>query len=668
MAQRLDARSSFDRLLENPCGVGCEPGTPRKVTPLIDHPLRDAAISRGPDGVYYLTGTSATVTPDGTLDFENNDGIWLWKSTDLVRWDDIGQVWSISRDPLRAGFPYFGNPAMWQLSWRASRDPAVPSPVRGMTSPEIRHVQGNFHICYSMNGYGTGLLTSESGRAEGPYRDRGRITRFGGSPSMFEDDDGTVYWVWADGWIARMNSDLSGLDEPARLLGVLPDCEGGTWPLRIGTSGAFLFKADSPGLNHGQYHLVGCEEVSRMGPVLCYDTFIATAESVYGPYKRRDLMVPHGGQSTVFRGPDGRHYATVSGRDEWAALRDKPGVVPLASHPTEPRGDYWWAGAFVKPWYPVTEAGAWSEIDPLITGVSFRDASVLNAPDGYYYLTGTDMGFMKLPPRTTIGVRVWRSRDLKAWEDIGLVWKCDDSAETREGLSRLVAMSKHCPILYDIEMHYLRGTFWIVGCMQTGEHWAQNDGCLILMLRSASGRAEGPYEFHWRGRHDPHLWTPSLLEDDDGTVYIVGGGCGNNVGRLNDELTGLAGPLWEVHPRGTHLVGEGGHLLKIGRKYIHTSALWHGADPYDHAMCRNGRIFSTYDLMYFTADDLKGPWSETRCAAPKCGNARPFRDKEGQWHAPFFGNHFMGPWNQLPGLYPITVHEKDGDVLLEPVR
>ena len=42
--------------------------TPRPATvrPIIDTPLRDPAIGRGPDGIYYLTGTAAAL-PSGVM-------------------------------------------------------------------------------------------------------------------------------------------------------------------------------------------------------------------------------------------------------------------------------------------------------------------------------------------------------------------------------------------------------------------------------------------------------------------------------------------------------------------------------------------------------------------------------------------------------------------------
>ena len=642
----------------------------RQVQPILDTPLRDAAICRGPDGIYYMTGTSATIGRDGKPDFRNNDGIWLWKSADLKKWEPLGQVWSIAR-----GSKEFGSPDAWQLSWRGNLDGPDSKPIRGMTAPEIHFIRGNFYICFSMNGQGTGLLVSESGQAEGPYRSLGRITLWDDDPSMFEDDDGAVYWVWGAGWIARMKDDLTGLAEKPRQLEIEPEAPNSTYPFRIGKGGAFIFKADAPGMKQGRYHLIGYDDIPRMGGVPCRDTMIATAETVYGPYKQRDMMIPHGGQSTVFPGPDGKWCATFNGVDEWAAFRDKPGIVPLEPHATVFGADYWWGGAFIKPFYPVTERGPWGTIEPFVRNINFRDLTVLNAPDGYYYLTGTDMDYSKKdkrPARDQIGIRMWRSKDMKTWEPMGFVWRCDDAPQSREGLSKFLALNINAPITYDIEIHYLKGTYWLVGNMQTGKHWAEKDGMLMLMLRSTSGKAEGPYEWAWKGKHDCELWTPNIFQDDDGSCYIIGGGDGNHVAKLKDDLSDVASEKWRSWPQDNYRMGEGGHLVKIGGKYIHTFRNWHGIPQ--TAMQGHGddyprwRLFSTYDLMYTTADNLKGPWSPSRCLAPRCGNSKPFQDKNGQWHVPFFGDLSPGPWYSLPGAYPVTVRQENGDVILEPVK
>lgn len=651
----------------------CPTGVSRKVEPLFDHPLRDSGITRGPDGVYYLTGTSATTLPDGVLDFENNDGIWLWKSTDLKSWDSLGQVWSIASDTRKYPNPDFGSKSVWQMATHASRDPHVRHPVRGMTAPEIHHVKGGFYVTYSMNGYGCGLLRSKTGKAEGPYEDLGRIVLYGSDPSLFEDGDNGVYYVWGEGWVARMKDDMSGLAEKPRLLEVEPSSAAdGSSPRQIGAGGAFLFKADAPGLKQGSYHLVGYDIVSRMGFTRCIDTFIATSDNVYGPYVRRDVLVSHGGQATVFSGPGGQTFATFNGADEWAAVRDKPAIVPLVPHATVVGEPYWQGGAFMKPFYPVTVGGAWANLDPLIKE-ALVDLTILNAPDGYYYLTGS-LNFTG-KPREEVGIKLWRSRDLKDWEDMGLVWKCDDEPLSKAGLDRMIASANgkiSAYIVFDTEIHFIKGTYWLLSsmCCKSASWWSK-DGMLMLLLKSQSCKPEGPYKLHWQDTHDhSDLWTPNLFQDDDGSCYIVGGGVGNNIGRLKDDLSGLATPLWKIQPPNHTIVGEGGHLLKIGGKYVFTSAVGHGEPergPYtgDESAARRGRLSATREMQYYTADSLKGPWSIVPRCVPMCGNAFPFQDKQGKWWVP---THNSPMRHGYPFIYPVDIREENGDVFLEPIK
>ena len=84
-------------------------------------------------------------------------------------------------------------------------------------------LKGTFWLTYSMPGWdgtgktsGSGLLKSTSGKPEGPYQDMQPGERLGDEidASLFEDDDGTMYFLWHSGKIARLKPDMSGLAEP----------------------------------------------------------------------------------------------------------------------------------------------------------------------------------------------------------------------------------------------------------------------------------------------------------------------------------------------------------------------------------------------------------------------------------------------------------------------
>jgi beta-xylosidase len=627
---------------------------PRLLSPVLDVPLRDTAVTRAADGTYYLTGTACAgmsgkdsylsdFKPD---DFQNNDGVWLWRSKDMTNWEPLGQVWSIYKEIANSPSVFHAT-NKWQTDWNTL--PGIPnSPrVRGMTAPELHQIKGTCYICYSMNSNGTGLLRSKTGKAEGPYEDLGRITHSGGDPSLFEDADGTVYWLWGDGWIAKMNDDLTALGEQPRRIAFEQDARPGETLLKAGQGGMFMFRADIP--KKGRYHLVYYDYVPRMDHVPCKDTHISSAPTPYGPFSSRRSMIPHGGQVTVFQDGEGNFRSTFAGTDEWAAFRDKPGIVPLERGP----GGH---GAFQKPFYPVTVAGAWGDIEPFID-VPMRDVCVLNAPDDYYYLTGSQVYTDK--PREEVGINIWRSKDMKKWEDMGMVWKCDDHPLSKAGLDSMIEScnGRTTPfIIFDTEMHYLKGTYWLLASQSCRKgRWWDDDGMLILLLRSKSGKPEGPYELHWQDQHDDRgrFWTPNLFQDDDGKCYLVGGGHGRNISLLKDDLTGVEKHLPAIMPQGGYLTGEGGHVQKIGDCYFFTTAASVGYRGRRGGIIE-GPQMSTYDLRYSTAKSIHGPWSPTR-AVPRCGNSRLFQDKQGRWWAPFFGGNAHGPWVSRPSAYPVEV-------------
>lgn len=63
--------------------------------------MRDTWVTLGPNGYYYMTGT--TVAPNrifrGQLHcWDWNDGLYLWRSKDMKTWESCGLIWSLERD------------------------------------------------------------------------------------------------------------------------------------------------------------------------------------------------------------------------------------------------------------------------------------------------------------------------------------------------------------------------------------------------------------------------------------------------------------------------------------------------------------------------------------------------------------------------------------------
>lgn len=281
---------------------------------LMDTPLRDPSICRGPDGAWYLTGT---IEPF----WGYNEGIKIWKSQtlDSKNWEPLGMVWRYGQSP-------------WHKKYLDVKKP--------LWAPEIHFLKNTYWLTYSMPGWdgtgktsGSGLLKSTSGRPEGPYEDVQPGERLGDEidASLFQDDDGAVYLLWHSGKIARMKADMSGLAEPCRWLRTTtsdPDpkhhsslCRGIFGPDsydHVGYEGMFMLK------NQGLYYLCCSENFEGR-----YSCAVATATNIYGPYGSRYEALPHAGHNVILKDDQGNWWSTIFGSDPEAPLRERPGLVAV---------------------------------------------------------------------------------------------------------------------------------------------------------------------------------------------------------------------------------------------------------------------------------------------------------------------------------------------------
>jgi hypothetical protein len=279
------------------------------VKPLLHAHLRDTIVCLGGDGNYYMTGST------GDDIWKQNDGVELWRSPDLERWDYLGLVWSIERD------------GGWEKRWTIRKGDYF----RAIWAPEIHFINGNYYICHSVSRSGIAVLRSTTGRAEGPYVHAfspDAPLRNGIDATLFGDDDGSVYLTYGGAFeMVRLKPDLSGYDgdwQPIVLETPDPDpahhnkkCVRRDFK-DIGFEGATMFKHD------GRYYLGA---VDRFVPNR-YSFALATSDKPFGPYRDRYESVPCGGGGNIFRDKAGRWWCTIFGNDDEAPFREKPGIVP----------------------------------------------------------------------------------------------------------------------------------------------------------------------------------------------------------------------------------------------------------------------------------------------------------------------------------------------------
>lgn len=284
-----------------------EPAMP-EVKPVLDVPLRDVSMCRGADSCYYLTGT---LGPDFMV---SNEGIKVWRSKDMKNWECLGLVWGIERD------------GSWQKQWTEKNG----NRRRAVWAPEIHYMKGKYYIAYCITGLGTGLLKSKTGKPEGPYVSANTpdapLTR-GIDASLFQDDDGQVYFLYGSGSIAKMNETMTALLEtPIPLRCAVPDSNiDHHHPSRpckeldhVGFEGVYMFK------RNGRYYLSCAERYFER-----YHCMTAEADNILGPYSARYVSVPYAGHNTFFQDAAGQWYSTMFGNDPDAPVQKLAAVVPV---------------------------------------------------------------------------------------------------------------------------------------------------------------------------------------------------------------------------------------------------------------------------------------------------------------------------------------------------
>jgi len=200
------------------------------------HP--DPSICRVGDD-YYLVNSS----------FEYFPGVPIFQSRDLVHWKQIG--YCLTRKS--------------QLNLDPARDSG------GIYAPTLRYHDGTFYMITTLVDNGGNFFVTAK-KPAGPWSapvwvDQGCI-----DPSLFFDDDGTVYYTrhvgMGDGYIGQAEIDL----QTGRLEGDLKEIwkgTGGVWP-----EGPHLYKIQ------GQYYLMIAEGGTSYGHMVN----IARSDSPGGPF------------------------------------------------------------------------------------------------------------------------------------------------------------------------------------------------------------------------------------------------------------------------------------------------------------------------------------------------------------------------------------------------
>lgn len=317
---------------------------PSEVKPIIDYWMRDTYVMLGPDGNYYMTGTTSTpdrVFSNGNIHcWDYNDGLYMWKSTDLKNWTPMGLIWSFERDG--ADWQKQGKPIK-EGAKSVNNDP-LEKQYRALWAPELHYIKSKnkWMIVACINGgVGSFILESLTGKPEGPYKNiAGNATKpiFGNiDASLFEDDNGEVFVVAHNHYIAKMNNDLSDLSEPYKKIIETP------YNPEPYIEGVFMTK------HHGKYQLMQTvwsvkkadgtftyirDDKKDLNSLYSYDVVLAESDSPYGPFNERYSAILQGGHNNLFVDKNGDWWSTTffNPRGEMGKkylVTCRPGLVPV---------------------------------------------------------------------------------------------------------------------------------------------------------------------------------------------------------------------------------------------------------------------------------------------------------------------------------------------------
>ncbi|EMI43399.1 glycoside hydrolase family 2 [Rhodopirellula sp. SWK7] len=264
--------------------------------------IRDPYITHGPDGFYYLTGTQPNEGDPREAENPYNiglgdqsivgDQVRVYRSQDLIEWESLGVPFSVA-DTV-TGVKQRNN-------------------ARRIWAPEVHWMAGNgsdpgrwalVHCPKQISS----LAMTQGTELKGPWT-HPMGTRLGQrhDPSLFTDDDGTVYLLWQNTMIAPLDGQLSAYTAaPVRIdpAGTRLSPEG--TPIRhIGHEGATMIKVG------GKYVHLGTAWSTDQGRKGSYNLYYCVADHITGPYGPRKFAGRFLGHGTPFQTTDGKWWCTA---------------------------------------------------------------------------------------------------------------------------------------------------------------------------------------------------------------------------------------------------------------------------------------------------------------------------------------------------------------------
>ncbi|MEZ5367374.1 MAG: family 43 glycosylhydrolase [Bryobacterales bacterium] len=259
--------------------------------------IRDPYIVIGPDGLYYLTGTTPLPGDPREASDPYNIGLkessivgWkmqAWRSPDLIEWESLGTPFTLEDGVWKDLEPEkFAQTD--QSQWR-------------LWAPELHFLDGRWAIVHTSPSpvRSSNLALTKGAKLEGPFdHPMGKGIGHRHDPSLFQDDDGTVWMIWGATEIAPLAKDFSSFTaEPVKI--------GPANQQKMGHEGCLIHKIGSKYVLFGTGWSTGD---MRKGS---YNLYYCTADKITGPYGERKFAGRFLGHGTPFQDKQGRWWSTA---------------------------------------------------------------------------------------------------------------------------------------------------------------------------------------------------------------------------------------------------------------------------------------------------------------------------------------------------------------------
>lgn len=237
--------------------------------------MRDPYIMIGPDGNYYLTATHHTDTHQIEAP--------VWKSKDLIHWEHIGFPYSIA---MASNYTEYKE----RMKSRSQKDIKL-------WAPELHYINNRWILVHTSNTGLGNLAISKSSELDGQWDDWGTRFQRHHDPTLFVDENKSIYMLARCTEIGKLKADLSDYEwEPKR---VSPSNR------KMGHEGVFMVKIEN------KYVLFGTawsRDKLRHGT---YNLYYTTADKPDGPFGPRRFAGRFLGHGSPFKDKQGRWWCTA---------------------------------------------------------------------------------------------------------------------------------------------------------------------------------------------------------------------------------------------------------------------------------------------------------------------------------------------------------------------